>query len=105
MNFERELSRHYSNQRRHRFYIKQSEAFHLSKPFIKTENELSLYKIYINLFWEKSNYIPKPRIQDAVIIRILDAHAKIFFTFDQSIYDKHYVEGRQLSDKDGEKKK
>ena len=26
------------------------------------------------------------------------------FTFDQSIYDKHYVEGRQVSDKDGEKK-
>ena len=27
------------------------------------------------------------------------------FAFDQSIYDKNYVEGRQLSDKDGEKKK
>ena len=26
-------------------------------------------------------------------------------TFDQSIYDKNYVQGHQLSDKDGEKKK
>ena len=27
---------------------------------------------------EKSNYIPKPRIQDVVVIKILDAHAKMF---------------------------
>ena len=28
----------------------------------------------------KSNYIPKSRIQDVVVIRILDAHAKMFLS-------------------------
>ena len=29
---------------------------------------------------------------------------EIFFAFDQLVYDKNYVEERELSDKDGEKK-
>ena len=38
--FECDLSKYYSNWLwRYRFYIKQYEAFHLSKPFIKTEYE------------------------------------------------------------------
>ena len=42
--FECDLSKYYSNWLwRHRFYIK----FHLSKPFIKTEYEPSLYKIVL----------------------------------------------------------
>ena len=46
--FECDLSKYYSNWLwRHRFYIKQYEAFHLSKPFIKTEHEPSLYKIIL----------------------------------------------------------
>ena len=46
MNFECHLNKYYSNWLwSHRFYIKQYEALHLYKPFIKTENEPSLYKI------------------------------------------------------------
>ena len=44
-------------------------------------------------------------VQDVVVIKILDAPYENVFTSDQSIYDKNYVKERQLSDKDGEKKK
>ena len=41
--FECDLNKYYSNWLlKHRFYIKQHEAFHLFKPFIKTEYEPSL---------------------------------------------------------------
>ena len=46
--FECDLSKYYSNWLwGRRFYMKQYETFHLSRPFIKTEYEPSLYKIIL----------------------------------------------------------
>ena len=43
MNLESDLDKYYSNWLwRHQFYVKQNEAFHLSKPIIKAEHEPSI---------------------------------------------------------------